>query len=70
MTIYLIHLTTGTLAFEVKDDVGECLALEEIIIDVEGAGVYFACGGLNLNGVVTDGLQGREIGGPEDAATP
>ena len=48
MAISFIHEAASTLSLEIEDDIGERVALENIIVDFECAGAYLARSGVNL----------------------
>jgi hypothetical protein len=40
MAIHLVYQARGTLSFEIEDDIGKSVALENILVDLERTGAY------------------------------
>jgi len=70
VTVGLVEVAGGALAFEVEDDVRKGVAFEEVVGDVEGAGGRVSVGRMDFEDVVAGGAEGGEVGGPEDAVAP
>lgn len=70
VAIRLVDQSTRSLALEIEGNVGERVALKNVVRDLKCAGTHFAICRAHFKGIVPGLLPGREVHKPEDAVTP